>query len=241
MAASKDRIILIDPGHGGRDHGAKARYYRGKNKYLNIKEKDIALSLAKKISKRLSKNYKVFLTRSVDRFVSLHQRVEMAEKLKADLFISIHLNHSTKKTPHGFETYHLDNKRDKAIKKVERVENGNLTGEELEVNKILIDLAIERTVKTSKTLAHSIHSEIDKLVGKRYRLINRGVKPGLFYVLALTKRPTILLEVGFLSNSKELKRLLSPKFQDHYTEAVMRGIDKYWQLDSQLAKTAPIF
>ncbi len=225
--SSQAYTILIDPGHGGEDEGATARYYYGKKKWKLVKEKDIALELAKKIHRKLSKKYNSFLTRSIDRNVGLHERAQMAEKLKANLFISVHINSSSGKNPRGFETYYLDNHQDSAVHKVEKIENRELKGEELEVNKILIDLAIERTVKTSKALANHIHSEIHKLVGKRYRLINRGVKPALFYVLALTKRPGILLEVGFLSNSKELKKLLNPKFQERYAEAVTRGIEKY--------------
>lgn len=220
--------ILIDPGHGGEDDGARARYYFAKGRWRLIKEKDIALSLAKKIHEELTKaNFNAYLTRSVDRSVSLAERAELAEKIKADLFISVHINSSEGKEPRGFETYYLDNHEDSAIKKVEQVENKDLSGKELIVNKILTDLVIQRTVKSSKGLASSIHSHIQNFVGKRYKLIDRGVKPGLFYVLALTKRPAILLEVGFLSNSKELKRILNDSFQRSYAEAVARGISDY--------------
>lgn len=220
--------ILIDPGHGGEDDGARARYYYGKKQWRLVREKDIALSLSKKIHEELGKrSFNTYLTRSVDRSVSLAERAELAEKIKADLFISVHINSSEGNTPRGFETYYLDNHEDSAIKKVEQVENKDLTGKELIVNKILTDLVIQRTVKSSKGLATSIHSRIQRLVGKKYKLKDRGVKPGLFYVLALTKRPAILLEVGFLSNSRELRKLLDSKFQRSYAQAVARGISDY--------------
>lgn len=220
--------ILIDPGHGGEDKGAVARYYYQKKKWKLINEKDIALSLAKKIHEELEKKkFKSYLTRSLDRTVSLADRAEIAEKIKADLFISVHINASTGTEPRGFETYYLDNHNDSAIRKVEEVENKDLTGKELTVNKILTDLVIERTVTSSKGLATKIHQNIQTVVGSKYKLIDRGVKPGLFYVLALTKRPAILLEVGFLSNSKELKRILDPKFQSQYAKAVALGIASY--------------
>lgn len=220
--------ILIDPGHGGEDDGARARYYYGKKKWRMINEKDIALSLAKKIHEELGKkDFKTYLTRSVDRTVTLAERAELAEKIKADLFISVHVNASEENHPRGFETYYLDNHNDSAIKKVESIENKDLKGEALIVNKILTDLVIERTVKSSKGLATAIHGQIQHLVGKKYNLIDRGVKPGLFYVLALTKRPAILLEVGFLSNSKELKRILNSNFQRRYAKAVANGIASY--------------
>ena len=86
---------------------------------------------------------------------------------------------------------------------------------------------IQRTVTSSKGLASSIHSNIQKKVGSKYRMKDRGVKPGLFYVLALTKRPAILLEVGFLSNSSELKKMLRNDLQDNYARAVALGIEDY--------------
>ena len=220
--------ILIDPGHGGEDNGAESKLELKKGKWKPVKEKDIALSLAKKIHSELKKRkFNSYLTRSVDRTVTLAERAELAEKIKADIFISVHVNSSTKNAPRGFETYYLDNHKDSAVKKVENVENKNLKGEELIINKILTDLVIERTVKSSKGLAVNIHSNIQRLVGKRYKLKDRGVKPGLFYVLALTKRPAILLEVGFLSNSRELKRIMGTRFQKRYARAVAIGIEKF--------------
>lgn len=220
--------ILIDPGHGGEDEGATTKYYYSKKKWKVIKEKDLALSLAKKIHTQLKKrNFKSYLTRSVDRTVTLAERADLAEKIKADLFISVHINSSAGKKGRGFETYYLDNHNDSAIKKVEEIENKDLKGDALVVNKILTDLVIERTVKSSKGLANSIHYQIQRLVSKKYKLRDRGVKPGLFYVLALTKRPAILLEVGFLSNSKDLKKILNPSFQMRYAKAVAVGISNF--------------
>jgi len=220
--------ILIDPGHGGEDNGAEAKIKGKKNKWKPVKEKDIALSLARKIHTELEKKkFNSYLTRSVDRTVTLAERAELAEKIKADIFISVHVNSSEKNAPRGFETYYLDNHEDSAVKKVEDVENKDLKGEELIINKILTDLVIQRTVKSSKSLAINIHSEIQSLVGKKYRLKDRGVKPGLFYVLALTKRPAILLEVGFLSNSRELKKIMGTQFQNRYARAVAKGIENF--------------
>jgi N-acetylmuramoyl-L-alanine amidase len=220
--------ILIDPGHGGEDDGARAKQYYSKNKWREIKEKDIALSLSKKIHEQLQKKgFSSYLTRSVDRSVSLAERAEIAEKIEADLFISVHINSSEKSGPRGFETYYLDNHEDSAVKKVEEVENKDLEGEELIINKILTDLVIQRTVTSSKGLATHIHEQIHSGVGKRYKMKDRGVRPGLFYVLALTKRPAILLEVGFLSNAHELKKMLRSDLQDSYASAVASGIQNY--------------
>lgn len=219
--------ILIDPGHGGEDDGAKATTH-GKTPEEIIKEKDIALSIAQKIHDKLSaKNYTTFLTRSFDRTVSLPERAAIAEKTKADLFISVHINSSPESSAVGFETYYLDNHNDVAIKKVEKTENVQMKGDEIIVQQILVDLVVDQTINTSKPLAQSIHSEIKNTVGRKYGIQSRGIKPGLFFVLALSKRPGVLLEVGFISTQKERVRMMNPKFQDDYANAVVNGIEKF--------------
>lgn len=219
--------IIIDPGHGGEDDGAKAETV-GRTPPELIKEKDIAMAISKKIyDKLLDKNYTTFLTRSFDRTVSLPERAAIAEKTKADLFISVHINSSPAGAASGFETYYLGNHDDWAIKKVEKAENVQTKGEEFVVQQILVDLVIDQTVSTSKPLAQSIHSEIKANVGRKYGIHSRGVKPGMFYVLALSKRPGVLLEVGFISTQKERVRMMNPKFQEDYANAVVRGIESY--------------
>lgn len=221
--------ILIDPGHGGEDDGAKVETV-GKNPPELIKEKDIALAISKRIyDKLLDKQYTVFLTRSFDRTISLPERATIAEKMKADLFISVHINSSPAGAASGFETYFLGNHEDWAIKKVEKAENVQTKGDEFVVQQILVDLVIDQTVNTSKPLAQSIHSEIKSKVGRKYGIHSRGIKPGMFYVLALSKRPGVLLEVGFISTQKERVRMLNPKFQDDYANAVVKGIENFIQ------------
>lgn len=219
--------ILIDPGHGGEDDGAKAETV-GRNPPELIKEKDIALSIAQKIyNKLLDKKYTAFLTRSFDRTVSLPERAAIAEKTKADLFISIHINSSPSGPASGFETYYLGNADDWAIKKVEKAENVQTNGDEFVVQQILVDLVIDQTVNTSKPLAQTIHSEIKSSVGRKYGIHSRGIKPGMFYVLALSKRPGVLLEVGFISTQKERVRMMNPQFQEDYANAVVKGIEAF--------------
>ena len=228
--------ILIDPGHGGEDDGAKAKTV-GRIPEETIREKDIALSIAKRIYEKLSaKDYTVFLTRSFDRTVSLPERAAIAEKTKADLFISVHINSSPSAGAVGFETYYLDNHNDVAIKKVEKTENIQMKGDEIIVQQILVDLVVEQTVSTSKPLAASIHSEIKNSVGRKYKIQSRGIKPGLFFVLALSKRPGILLEVGFISTQKERVRMMDPKFQDDYASAVVRGIENFMKSREQVKR-----
>ncbi len=219
--------ILIDPGHGGEEDGAVAMS-QGEAVPRQIKEKDIALSIAQRIHELLrQKNYSVYLTRSLDRTVTLPERAAIAEKTKADLFISVHINSSPESGAVGFETYYLDNHDDVAMKKIEKTENVQASGDEVVVQQILVDLVVQQTVSTSKPLAESIHSQLKGTVGKKYGIKSRGIKPGLFFVLALSKRPGVLLEVGFISTYKERVRMMNPKFQDEYARAVVAGIENY--------------
>ncbi len=227
LADASALTILIDPGHGGEEDGAVATT-QGETPPRVIKEKDIALDISKKIHELLrQKNYSVYLTRSIDRTVTLQERAAIAEKTKADLFISVHINSSPEAGAVGFETYYLDNHDDVAIKKVEKTENIQGDGENVVVQQILVDLVVQQTVSTSKPLAESIHSELKSRTGRKYKIPSRGVKPGLFYVLALSKRPGVLLEVGFISTYKERVRMMTPKFQDDYAADVVRGIEAY--------------
>ena len=213
--------ILIDPGHGGEEDGA-TREING----VLIKEKDLTLSISQLIYEKLQKKHRVFLTRSLDRTVTLQERAQIAEKIKADLFISVHINSSTDPRAKGIETFYLDNHDDIAVKKVEKTENIN-PGTADGIQQILIDLAVEQTVQTSKPLAFLVHAETKKNLKGKLAMVNRGVKPALFYVLALSKRPGILLEAGFMTNDDDLKKIQQPKFQSLYADAVVRGIDQY--------------
>jgi N-acetylmuramoyl-L-alanine amidase len=147
--------------------------------------------------------------------------------MKADLFVSIHINSSKNKRAHGMEIYYLDNHKDKAVSMVEDLENFSDKKHKLDpIQHILTDLVIEKTVETSKKLSKSVHKELVKVANK-YKLKDRGIKAGLFYVLVLAKRPGLLIEVGFISNAKELRLMLTPSFQNRYAKAVARGISSY--------------
>lgn len=224
-------VILIDPGHGGTEMGAisKVTQRNSKGKYYtrHVYEKDLTLALAIRLKRKLDKHFSTYLTRSFDRTVALEDRAEMADTVKADLFISIHFNSSRSKKSHGFETYYLDNHQDKAIKKVEAIENKGLKGENKVINQILIDLAIQKTVPTSKKLASSIHKEITSNMMSKFQIRDRGIKPGLFFVLALSKRPGVLIEAGFMSNPKEVKKLRTKNYLDMYAQSIADGIIKY--------------
>lgn len=227
--------VLIDPGHGGEDCGAKAKIWKNKKMEV-ICEKEVALIIAEKIKNTINKSnrHAAYLTRSTDMTLGLDKRSKMAEIIKSDIFVSIHLNASPITSSKGFETYYLDNHKDDVIKKVEKVENIDVdSGQELIVNNILIDLIVERVTPKSKELGQSVHSELSQLLPKKYKMIDRGLKPGLFYVLALSKRPSILIEVAFLTNSGEAEKILDPSFQDQFAKSVSSGILKFLDKNSE--------
>ena len=224
-------VVLIDPGHGGKEYGATSKVTRknskGKLYTRDLYEKDLTLILSKKLKKYLDKEFLTYLTRSIDRTVSLEERAEMADTVKADIFVSIHFNSAHTKSSHGIETYYLDNHKDKAIKKVEHIENKGLDGENKVINQILIDLVIQKTVPSSKKLATYIHNKVSNSIASKMSIRDRGIKPGLFYVLALSKRPGVLIEGGFISNQKEAVKISSNKYLDQYARAVAKGIIQY--------------
>ena len=222
LQTASANVILLDPGHGGEETGAIGKLDKSRRVY----EKDLSLRLAGKIKHHLEKTHTVFLTRSVDRAVSLQERADIADKVKADLFVSVHFNSSTDMKAHGFETYYLDNNHDAAVRKVEKQENITLKGEDLVVNQILIDLTIQQTVQASRALALAVHGRLKSHM-QPVGITNRGVKKGLFYVLALSKRPGLLLEAGFVSNRSELKTIQHEEFMERYALGVANGIRDY--------------
>ena len=215
------KVVLIDPGHGGEESGAVG--HLDSRRTRRVFEKDLSLRLSKKIKEELSKSTTAYLTRSVDRAVSLQERADLADIVKADLFLSIHFNSSTNAKSHGFELYYLDNNSNVAANKVERSENLNLKGEELIVNQILVDLVVQQTVHHSKELARLVHEKVKPAI-KLSKIDDRGIKPGLFYVLALSKRPGLLVEVGFVSNPDELHKVNEEKFMNNLAKAISSGV-----------------
>ncbi len=218
------KVVLIDPGHGGDEAGAVG--YFDQKKTRRVYEKDLSLRLAKRVKDELSKTTTTYLTRSLDRSVGLQERADLADMVKADLFLSIHFNSSPNPKGHGFELYYLDNNSNAAARKVENSENLNLKGEELVVNQILVDLVVQQTVSHSRDLAARVHERIKPVV-RQYKVIDRGIKPGLFYVLALSKRPGLLVEAGFISNPGELGIINQEKYMKDIARAIAAGVQSY--------------
>ncbi|MBW1973178.1 MAG: N-acetylmuramoyl-L-alanine amidase [Deltaproteobacteria bacterium] len=201
--------VVIDPGHGGKDPGAIGP--------TGLKEKDVVLKIAKRLKRILKSNIQceVILTREDDRYLSLHERTAMANILKADLFISIHANASRKRRTSGIETYFLSPTSDKMALRVAARENHTSIKQLNELDIILADLKINSKITESWKLAEVIHNNICLNMRRKYWGIkDLGVKRAPFYVLLGADMPAVLLEVSFISNPLEEKRLRSNRYLD---------------------------
>ncbi|MGD1974712.1 MAG: N-acetylmuramoyl-L-alanine amidase, partial [Desulfobacterales bacterium] len=216
--------IVIDPGHGGRDYGAPG-YLKG------IFEKDIALQISRKLAKMIRRELKcqVFLTRNSDKFLTLEERTAIANTKSADLFISIHTNSHRDRNVFGIETYFLNLATDDEAIRVAAIENATSTKNISDLQNILFDLVQNAKINESSRLASHVQGAmISILKSRRYSRINdKGVKQAPFYVLLGAQMPAVLVETSFISNPRECKRLINPKYQQRLCEAIVDGIKKY--------------
>ena len=209
------KTIVIDPGHGGKDPGAVSQARQ---------EKQIVLNLSKTLRDILvKKGYNVRLTRETDVFLPLRKRTRFATSQKADLFISIHTNASTSRKAAGIETYYLALASDESARRTAMRENAGA-----EYNMKELDALVGRILKESKStesrrLAELIQAQLAS--GKQVK--NRGVKHAPFVVLIGTKVPAVLVEVGFISNPTEGKKLSTKTYQRQLAIAIAEGIEQY--------------
>ena len=209
------KTIVIDPGHGGKDPGAVSQARQ---------EKQIVLSLSKTLHDILvKKGYNVRLTRETDVFLPLRKRTQFATSQKADLFISLHTNASISNKVVGIETYYLALASDESARLTAMRENAGA-----EYNMKELDALVGRILKESKStesrrLAELIQAQLAS--GKQVK--NRGVKHAPFVVLIGTKVPAVLVEVGFISNPTEGKKLITQAYQRQLATAIAKGIEQY--------------
>ena len=214
--------IVIDPGHGGKDPGC---YLRG-----GIKEKNIVLSLAKTLSRKIEKRLgcEAILTRRKDVFLSLENRTAFANMKKADLFISLHINAHKQKSIHGLETYFLNMATDKRAVMVAARENATSEKNISDLQTILNDLMLNTKISESSKLAYNVQQGMIFSIKKRYKRVKSlGVKQAPFYVLIGAEMPAILVETGFITNPTEKKRLLSQTYLESLADGIVRGVDAY--------------
>ncbi|GMR04269.1 MAG: N-acetylmuramoyl-L-alanine amidase [Thermodesulfobacteriota bacterium] len=218
-ASKKKFTIVIDAGHGGKDPGALGR--------KGTREKDITLKIARLVSKKLSRKLssRIIMTRTRDIFIPLEERTAIANSKGADLFVSIHVNSSPRRSASGVETYILSLTNDQEARRVAARENATTKKGLSDLEFILADL-----IKTAKTndsirLATSVQDRLVNRLKRRYRGINGyGVKGAPFYVLVGTRMPSILVEVSFISNARDEKRLRSSSYLNELAEGITRGI-----------------
>ena len=217
------KTIVIDAGHGGKDPGAVG--YRG------TKEKDIALDVAKRLEKKLSKNLnvKIVMTRDEDVFLRLSERTRIANENNGSLFISIHTNAAEDRRASGFETFLIGPNKNEAAVRVAARENAvleleGISGQKL-TNEDLIKATIAQSAFASKSeqFASMVQGEIKKRVQSK----DRGVKQAGFYVLMGASMPNVLVELGFISNPSEEKKLRSPQYRDQLATAIYRAVEQY--------------
>jgi N-acetylmuramoyl-L-alanine amidase len=224
------RKIVIDPGHGGKDPGAIG--------VGGIAEKDVVLSVARKLALKLKKEMgvEVILTRNDDSFVELKERTAIANAQQADLFISLHLNASPNPEARGIETYYLDNTTDEAANRLAARENAVSRASVTDIQFILSDMIQNLKLEDSITLANRLHASVVSQVGRRYGEVkDLGVKKALFYVLVGARMPSVLVEMFFVTNQSESRALAKESYQDALADALFDGIKKY-QESAQVVK-----
>ncbi len=224
----KIKTIAIDAGHGGHDPGAIGKSGL-KEKYITL---DIAKRLAALVKERLGCN--VVMTRDRDVFIPLDQRPFIAKSQNADLFVSIHVNANRKRKTKGIETYVQGLKAsDREAMATAARENAmstrSLSELDSEVDKMLKDLKIDNKIEESIQLAGAVQTSLVDYVKpiQRTNILNHGVKSAFFYVLMNTNIPSILAEVGFISNPDEEKLLNRESYRQALAEALYRGVKQY--------------
>lgn len=225
--SSQSKLIVIDAGHGGQDAGAVAG---GK------KEKDIVLQIAKKLETALRRRgHPVYMTRTTDRFLTLPQRTKIADQKDSAAFISIHANSVPKnKQNHvqGIETFFLQKTRDARSKRIAERENKSvLQGASLLSRNIILDSVLSgpKIVQSNK-LAIDVQRRILANVRSKYGGVkDGGVRHAPFWVLVGASRPSVLVEVGYISHPTERQRLCNPQYQNLVAKGIAEGVDNYLQ------------
>ncbi|MFO7576201.1 MAG: N-acetylmuramoyl-L-alanine amidase [Pelovirga sp.] len=224
------RLIVIDPGHGGKDPGAIGP------SGLYEKHVNLALAQATAAALRQQLGVKVLLTRTDDTYLSLRERTEYANRMGADLFISLHANANTSSRPHGVETYFLNlSKTDEAAEVAAR-ENGMTLQDISNLEAILFDLMANAKINESSRLAAEIQqSLVTNLTVKFSNIRDLGVKQGPFHVLLGASMPSALVEAAFITNPREEKRLNSAEYQQRVAQSIVQGVKNYAAAMGQVA------
>lgn len=234
VGSAKDFTVVIDAGHGGKDPGALSA--NGK-----VREKDITLKVALLVGESIVKKHpevKVLYTRKSDVFVGLNDRARMANKADADLFISIHVNAAENRSAKGAETYTLgvEEARTERNLEIAKRENGVILLEDNHEKTyanfnpnspesyIIFEYMQSEFVKESIHIAQYVQSNFANDANR----FDRGVRQAGFLVLNATSMPSILVELGYISNAEEAKYLASATAQQHLSSCISKAFDRYY-------------
>ncbi len=219
------KVIVIDPGHGGKDAGAV-----GHKKY---REKVVVLQLSKKVRDILVKRgYTVYMTRNGDNFVKLRERTKFANRKKADLFLSIHANSVPKRNrskAKGIETYFLSTNRSDRAKRVAAIENADIGKMEKGGMQDALHLMNREKILASNKLAIDLQQNMLASLNAHYKgVVDAGVRSGPFWVLVGAQMPAVLIEIGFISHPKEATRMVDHRYQQKQAIGIANGVDRYF-------------
>ena len=223
------KVVVIDPGHGGKDFGASVQ---------GAKEKEIVLDISLKLGNYIQKNFpnvKIVYTRNTDVFIPLYKRAQIANKNKADLFISVHANYVGASSVVGTETFVLGNHRSEDNLEIAKKENSVIllednytaTYEGFDPNSSESYIMFEMVQNEYLSQSLSFASEVQTQFKDRAKRIDRGVKQAGFLVLRETTMPSVLIEVGFISNPSEKNYLVSEDGKTYLASAIYRSFKEY--------------
>jgi N-acetylmuramoyl-L-alanine amidase len=214
--------VVIDPGHGGDDEGTVGHH--------GLMEKELVLDVAKRLGKLIEDRMgsEVIYTRSDDTFIPLHARTEIANQKRADLFLSIHANSSPHPRVGGIEVYYLNFTRSADALDVAARENASSEKSVYELRDLIQTITLHDKIEESKEFASKVQGTLQTFE-TRYNSAakNRGVKKAPFVVLIGASMPSILAEVGFLSNAREEQLLKRPDHRQKLAEALYQGVSRY--------------
>jgi N-acetylmuramoyl-L-alanine amidase len=213
----KVKTIVIDPGHGGKDPGAVSE--------SGLMEKDVVLDIAKRVKTFLESgdDYQVYLTRESDIYIPLEGRTAFANLKKADLFISIHINAGRRKGARGIETFYLSMASDEEASLTAAMENASAGKTISDLSSLLHDILKVTKVDESRELAGTIQS----CLCHRTEAEDRGVKRAPFIVLIGARAPSVLVELGFMSNKQDERLLRRDDYKDKLARALAKAVGDY--------------
>ncbi|WP_460597799.1 N-acetylmuramoyl-L-alanine amidase [Geomonas sp. Red276] len=217
----KIRRIVVDPGHGGHDPGAMSP--------TGTREKDIVLQIGLKLADRIRMaGLEPVMTRSTDEFIELQERTAIANKVGADLFVSVHANASLNRSACGIETYYLNLAKTEKVAELAAKENGTTLEKVSLLQAVLFDLMANYKLNDSAHLANEVQKALVRKAQAGYPSVkNLGVKQGPFYVLVGASMPSILVETAFVSNDRDEQKLKDPQYQELTATGIFNGIKGY--------------